>query len=159
MAKVSNFTYSNTTDSSHTIAPKLLGLVSNYSLTGDVADVVTLNNKTADIDSEEIVQIRSRYAEKVNNLVNVMYPAPVAKPIEYSVRLEDILKVTDTADASFRVDEPISCTIAIRHNKSGNITNAIVAAVVVRALSAFVKADGTWRFDDLMRSAERPVVD
>jgi hypothetical protein len=57
------------------------------------------------------------------------------------------------------VDEPIVIQTLIRHPRSGNFTNAVVAEAFIRHISQFVKADGTWRFDDLMRGAERPVVD
>lgn len=158
MARVSAFGFTNTTDSTHVITPKLLGLTTNYSLSQDAADVVTLNNKTAPIDLEEIITFRSRDTELKTN-ANIQYPSKVTKGIEYSVRLDAVLSTTDTADPSFRMDEPIICTIALRHPKSGNIRSAHVAEVFERAASALKKSDGTYRFDDLMRSAERPVVD
>jgi hypothetical protein len=158
MARVSQFGFTNTTAGENTVTPKKLGLTSNYSLSQDVADVAKLNNKTAPIDQEEIIAFRSRDTE-LRTEANIQYPSKVTKGIEYSVRLDDVLSTTDSADATFRVDEPIICTISFRHPKSGNITGAHVATVFERAISALMKEDGTYRFDDLMRSAERPVVD
>lgn len=159
MAKISNFRFTNTTDSTHTITPKLLGFVANYSVKTDTADDVILNNKTAPIDCEELVEFRSRPIAKVNTNLNLQYPSPIKSGIQYQVVVEDTLSTTDDTDSEFRVDEPIVCQITIRHPRSGNIGNDQVSAVVMRAISALVRADGTWRFDDLMRSAERPVVD
>jgi hypothetical protein len=157
--KTSAFGFTNASDSSNEVTAKSLGLTSNYSLTADNADVATLNNKTAPVDQEEIISFRSRDIGAVNTTLNIQYPSKVKSGIEYSLKIEDTLSTTDSADADFRVDEPIICTITFRHPKSGNIGGDQVATVFVRALSALMKADGTWRFDDLMRSAERPVVD
>jgi hypothetical protein len=158
MSKSSSFGFTNTTDGTHSVTQKALGLTQNYSLSSDTADVVRLNNKTAPIDQEELIEFRSRTA-KLTTPLNIQYPSPVKTGIEYSVRLDDLLSTTDSSDPSFRVDEPITCIVTFRHPKSGNITGSQVATVFTRIISSLMKADGTWRFDDLMRSAERPVVD
>jgi hypothetical protein len=159
MAKTSTFGFTNTSAGSNTVTPLALGLTGNYSLTADNADVATLNNKTAPVDQEEIISFRSRDLGSVNSTLNIQYPSRVSTGIEYSLKLEDTLSTTDSADADFRVDEPIICTITFRHPKSGNIGNTQIGTVFLRAISALMKEDGTWRFDDLMRSAERPVED
>lgn len=159
MAKVSAFGFTNTTASTHDVTSLLLGLTSNYAVNSDTADSAVLNNKTAPVDVEELVTFRSRDIATVNTGLNIQYPSKVKKGIQYQVMVEDTLSTTDTVDADFRVDEPIVMQLTVRHPKSGNITNAQVASVFVRLISCLMKADGTWRFDDLMRSAERPVVD
>lgn len=159
MAKVSAFKFTNTTDGSNTVTPKALKLTSNYSVSGEGADTSVLNNKTAPIDAEEIITFRSRQLPKVNTDLNIQYPSKVSGGIQYQIMVEDTLSTTDSSDADFRVDEPIVAQLTIRHPKSGNITGALVGQAVVRLLSSVMKEDGTWRFDDLMRSAERPVVD
>jgi hypothetical protein len=158
--KTSVFGFTNTTDSTHVITPKALGLTDNYAVTSDTSNAAILNNKTAPIDLEEAISFRSDDIKSLKvNGVNIQYPSPVTQGIQYSVQVTDTLSTTDSSDASFRVDEPIQVTISVRHPKSGNINNDVVATVVTRAISALVKADGTWRFDDLMRGAERPVTD
>jgi hypothetical protein len=159
MAKVSTFSFTNTTAGSHDVTPPALGLTTNYALTAQDANNAVLNNKTAPIDAEEIVTYRSRPISTVNTDLNIRYPSPIKTGVQYQVQVEDVLTTTDDADASFRVDEPIVALLTIRHPKSGNISNAIVAQVVQRLLGCILRADGTWRFDDLMRSAEKPVVD
>jgi hypothetical protein len=159
MARSSTFGFTNTTAGTNTITPKKLGLTSNYSLTQDQADVVNLNNKTAPIDQEELISFRSRDLSQVSTGLNIQYPSNVKGGIEYSLRVEETLSTTDSTDATFRVDEPIVCTIAFKHPKSGNITSALVGTVFERAISSLMKEDGTWRFADLMRSAERPTED
>lgn len=159
MAKVSTFSFTNTTAGTNQVTPPALGLTTNYALAAEDANNAVLNNKTAPIDAEEIVTFRSRPIAQVNTDLNIQYPSPVKSGIQYQVQVEDVLTTTDTADASFRVDEPIVALLTIRHPKSGNINNAIIAQVMQRLIGCVLKADGTWRFDDLMRSAEKPVVD
>lgn len=159
MAKVSAFGFTNTTAGSNTVTPLALGLTSNYAVKSDTADTAELNNKTAPIDIEELVTYRSRDIQTVNTNLNIQYPSPVKKGIQYQVMVEDTLSTTDSADPDFRIDEPIVMQLTVRHPKSGNINNAAVGTVFLRLISSLMKTDGTWRFDDLMRSAERPVTD
>lgn len=157
--KQSTFSFTNTTDGPHAVTPPALGLTTNYALANEDANNAVLNNKTAPIDAEEIVTFRSRPIAQVNTDLNIQYPSPVKSGIQYQIQIEDVLTTTDSEDASFRVDEPIVALLTIRHPKSGNINNDIIGTVVRRLVGCIMKADGTWRFDDLMRSAERPVVD
>lgn len=57
------------------------------------------------------------------------------------------------------MDEPVVAYLTIRHQKSGNVTPAIIADVVSRVIGACMRTNGTWRFDDLMRSALSPIND
>jgi hypothetical protein len=159
MAKVSGFTFTNTTAGSNTVTPIALGLTSNYAVSADTANQAILNNKTAGIDSQELVSFRTLNLRDVSNNLDIRNPAPVKSGIQYGVQVEETLVTTDTTDATYRVDEPIVVSVNIRHPKSGNITSAIVAQAFLRTISCLMKTDGTWRFDDLMRSAERPIAD
>jgi hypothetical protein len=135
---------------------KALSLVSNYAVTEDTARAAVLNNKTAPIDQEEIISFRSKDLPNINHSLVIQNPAKVDAAMQYGVQIEEVLTTTDSDDPSFRVDEPIVITATVRHPKSGNFTNSIVAQAFVRMISSLVRADGSWRFDDLMRSAERP---
>lgn len=159
MAKTSTFGFTNNSDSTNTLTMKALGLTSNYAVATESADEARLNNKTAPIDLEELISFRSRKIPIVNTDLNIQYPSKIKAGIQYQVMVEDTLSTTDSADADFRVDEPIVAQLTIRHPKSGNVSGAKVGEVVLRLVSSCIKGDGTWRFDDLMRQAERPVVD
>jgi hypothetical protein len=159
MSKVSQFGFTNNSDSDNTVTAKSLGVTSNYAVITDKADQAVLSNKTTPIDLQEKITYQSRDIQTVNNDLNIQYPSPVKRGIQYGVLLEETLSTTDTSDASFRMDEPIVMSLSIRHGKSGNINNEVVSQCFVRLLSTLMRADGTWRFDDLMRSAERPIVD
>lgn len=159
MAKSSAFGFTNTTASANDVTAIALGLTTNYAVAEDTADSALLNNKTAPIDVEEKITFRTRNIAQVNTSLNNQYPSPVKNGIQYQVMIEDMLSTTDSADTTFRVDEPIVAQLTVRHPKSGNITGTLVKQVIVRLISALIKTDGSWRLDDLMRSAERPVSD
>jgi hypothetical protein len=159
MALTSAFRFTNTSDGSHSVTQKDIGITSNYASIQEDASTAVLNNKTAPIDAEEIVTFRSKSIPKVDTDLNIQYPSPVKAGIQYQIMVEDTLSTTDSTDPTFRVDEPIVAQLTVRHPKSGNIDSNIIGMVVTRLLSAAMKADGTWRFDDLMRGAEKPVVD
>lgn len=158
MSKTSTYGFGNNTDASFTVTPKALGLVSNYAVTEDTARAAVLDNKTAPIDQGEIVSFRSKDLPNINTALTIQNPSKVQKAMQYGVQYEAILTTTDSDDASFRVDEPIVVTATIRHPKSGNFSNAVVTQAFIRMISSLLRSDGTWRFDDLMRSAERPAV-
>lgn len=159
MSKVSSFGYSNDTASTHLVTPQKLGFTSNYAVTKDTANEASLDNKTAPTDQQELISFRSRPIAQVDNDLNIQYPSPVKKGIQYWVTVQETLSTTDTDNPDFRVDEPIHLELEVRHPRSGNITGDIVGTALIRLLSALRREDGSWRFDDLMRSAERPVVD
>jgi hypothetical protein len=158
MAKTSVYGYTNTTPSGTvTVVPTKLAVLDNYATMSDTANSVELTNKTAPIDVEELISYRSRDISEVKSALNIQYPSPVKTGVEYGVKMECTLSTTDSNDASFRVDEPIVMTLAIKHPKSGNITNTHITTAFNRLVSSLIREDGTYRFDDLMRGAEVPV--
>jgi hypothetical protein len=143
------------------MTPTVLGVTSNYALMQDSSDIVRLNNKTAPIDAEEIIKYQSAPLKdgRVPTTARINHPAPVQNGIMYGVRVDSVLVTDDDANPDYRVDEPVVVSISIKHNRSGHITEQLIGEAVDRAYSALKKADGSWRLGDLMRSAERPVVD
>jgi hypothetical protein len=159
MSRTTSFQFTNTSVSSNKLDQVLLGLVSNYAVTTDVADTAVLNNKTAPVDAEEIVTFKTRNIPNVKTNLNIQNPAAVKAGVWYSVEVEGTLVTTDTSDPSYRVDYPSGVTIAFRHPKSGDITPTHIVELLARAVSALRNADGTWRIADLMRGSERPITD
>lgn len=155
MSKTSTFGYSNVTENTTTIKPIDLKVVTNYAKVEDEADVVVLSNKTAPLDQGELITFRANALEKVSSSQIVQNPALVRNGIQYVVKVEEILRTVDSVTGNI-VDEPVVAYLTIRHQSSGNITPAIVTETVKRCLGACMRTDGTWRFDDLMRSALNP---
>lgn len=158
MAKVSSFNFTNTTANANvtSIKPVKLGLTTNYALTEDEPASCVENNKTCPLDQPEITSFRCRDIPKVNSVIPNQYPAPVSDGVQYIITVDELLSTRDDA-IGYRVDDPIVASLTIRHTKSGNITAEHIQTVINRLLGACYKEDGTSRFDDLMRSALKPV--
>lgn len=159
MSKTINFLYTNSgTENNHPVVADCIGLTTNYSFTADTPEECTLDNKTAPIGSE-LITYQCRDIKNVNTALNVQYPSPVKSGVQYTIKLEELARVSDSTDASFCVDEPIVITLSVRHHKADLITNDVVTTAFKRLVSAIERTDGTFRFDDLMRSAERPITE
>lgn len=159
MAKTIGFLFTNRgVENSHPVVADCIGLTTNYSFTADTSDECTLDNKTAPIGSE-LITYQCRDIKNVNTALNVQYLSPVKSGVQYTIKLEDLARVSDSADSSFCVDEPIVITLSVRHHKADLITNEVVTTAFKRLVAAIERTDGTFRFDDLMRSAERPIAE
>lgn len=155
MAKTSSFGYTNVTENAVAVKPIDLKVVTNYAKIEDEATVVALSNKTAPLDQGELVTYRANPLDKVSSSQVIQNPAPVRNGVQYVIKVEEILRTTDGVTGNI-VDEPVVAYLTIRHQLSGNVTPAIVTEVAKRCLGACMRTDGTWRFDDLMRSALSP---
>lgn len=153
MSRTSEFKFTNKTASTKLITPVVISSA-DYAKSQDDANVVVYNNKTAPIDSEEIISVKSRLIPSVSTSLNIQNPAPVKKGLQFAVIVENTLTTTDSADATFRVDEPICWSLTCRFPRSGNVTAALIAQSFERAISACRRSDGTYLFDDFMRQAE-----
>lgn len=159
MALTTKFGFTNTTASSKTVAPVDVKMKSNYALIEDEPSSCVMSNKTCPIDQGELVSFKCQTVKNVSTAQDVLYPAKVQTGIQYVIKVEDLLSVTSDTDPNFRTDLPIVAYLTIRHTKNGAITDEIISQVVSRLLGACRKADGTWRFGDLMRSSLKPEVD
>lgn len=159
MAITTTFGFTNTTASSKTVAPVDVKMKSNYALIEDEPNSCVMSNKTCPIDQGELVSYKCQTVKNVSTAQDVLYPAKVQTGIQYVIKVEDLLSVKSDSDPNFRTDLPVVAYLTIRHTKNGAITEDIVSQVVNRLLGACRKADGTWRFGDLMRSSLKPEVD
>lgn len=159
MPKSSSFGYTNVTANAKTVAPVSLKVVTNYSRLGtDKAEECVLSNKTAPLDVGEMITYRANDLDKVTSTQQIQNPTPNRSGIQYVVKVEDILRTVD-ANGNIISDEPVVAYLTIRHQKSGNVTPAHVESIVSRVIGACQRADGTFRYDDLMRSGITPIAD
>lgn len=153
-----NAGYTNTDKNSNvTISVPNLKPVTNYARIEDEPTVAVVSNVTCPIDQGELLTYRCNEVDHVSTSQKVRNPAKVQDGIQYVVKLEDIFR-TSLATGDI-VDEPVVAYITIRHPRSSNITKDIVDSMFARLIGACYKADGTTRFNDLMRSALMPTTD
>lgn len=154
----SSFAFTNTTAMTKSITPIAIKPTTNYAKVEDEPDQAVLSNKTCPLDQGELISYKASKVAKVSTTQTIQNPSVVPNGIQYVIKAEEILRTID-ADGKIVCDEPIVAYLTIRHQCSGNITNALIGQVVTRVLGACMREDGTWRFDDLMRSALVPVED
>lgn len=154
----SAFSFTNTT-AGQTVGTVAIGAASNYAKTSDEPTEATLINKTASLDQGEVLTYRCREINQVATSQQVLYPARVLNGVEFGVRVDELLRTTDSAGAIV-CDEPIVATLTIKCPKSSNINNAIITTVVNRLLGAcYDQTAKKYRWDDLMRSSLVPTQD
>lgn len=153
----SAFGFTNTSANTHPATPVLIKPVTVYGKKEDTPTSCRLVNKTTPSTQGEILSYQCTNIKTVNTVQTVRNPAPISDGVQYIVRLDEILRTT-YADGTL-LDEPIVVSLSIRHQMSDNVTNDLVSQCVLRLLGACMRTDGTYRFDDLMRSVLAPVVD
>lgn len=165
MAKSSAFGFTNTTASTGTgnkITCVKLQEQSNYGVVVDEPTECRVTNTTTAIGRDELITRFNNPIKKVNTNLKIVNPDKVTDGISYGVIVEAVLTTTDSVDATYRVDEPVVCSISVRHPRSGNVTAANVLTLVSRAVSAFMGDYATYttaEVDKLMRSALQPAPD
>lgn len=154
----SAFSFTNKT-AGQTVGTTAIGIASNYAKTSDEPTEATLTNKTASLDQGEVITYRCREINQVSTSQQVLYPARVLNGVEFGVRVDELLRTTDSSDAIV-CDEPIVATLTIKCPKSSNINNDIITTVVTRLLGAcYDQTAKKYRWDDLMRSSLVPTQD
>lgn len=156
MALTSSFGFTNNAASTKPMTPTNLKVVDVYALKADEPTQVTLDNKTCPLDKGEVLNYMCTDLKRVSTAVDIQHPAEVTTGVQYVIKLDEVLTTTSDSDSEYRVDEPVVAYLTIRHQKSGNITNDLIGQVVTRLIGACRREDGSWRFDDLMRSALKP---
>lgn len=159
MAMTLNVGYTNTTASTQNINPTKLGKESNYAATSETASEVRMSNLTCPADQAEIISYRYRNVSNINIPQGNMYPPEVSGGIEYGVKLDDLLSLTDSTVPSFRVDYPMEVTLTIKHPKSKYITKDVVIGALQRTLGALCNAAGEWDIERIMRGSLEPKAD
>jgi hypothetical protein len=165
MAKTSSFGFSNTTASSgsgNKITCVKLQEQTNYGVVVDEPTECRITNTTAAVGRDELITRFNNPIKKVNTNLKIANPDKVQEGISYGVIVEAVLTTTDSVDATYRVDEPVVCTIQVRHPRSGNVSASNVLTLVSRAVSAFMGDYATYstaEVDKLMRSALQPAPD
>lgn len=156
MALTSSFGFTNKSEATDKIAHIAMRTKTDYSLNEDGPDRCVVSNKTTPIDQPELVTYQCGEIKKVPTSIDVVNPAANTAGVQYGVRVDEVLRVTSTTNDSFIEDFPIVMNITVKHPRCGMITSAQIDGVFQRLIGALVKADGTTRFNDLMRSALKP---
>lgn len=149
---MSNFGYTNTTESTKSVGLEKLGLKSNYSKTEE-ATQVSYDNKTCPLDLGEKIVMSSKVIKNVDNTLTNNHPSNISGGVQYRVQNEALFREYITEDRSVFVDHPIVVYTTIRHERCGAVTEQVVEEALMRNISSLFKDDGSSRVADLMRLA------
>jgi hypothetical protein len=133
-----------------------LGLTTNYAVVTDEPQEVLLDNRTAPLDQQELISFRFRKIGSVNSELNIQNPSPVKAGVQYAVQIEETVR-EQLGDNTY-VDHPVVMYLTVRHHLSGAITASVLQETFERLLSALRReSDNSYRFEDLVRGALRPI--
>jgi hypothetical protein len=161
MALVKTWGYGSDAAADTPITPSSVNPVSAYSLIQDEPTECRLSHQQA-VDNREMISYQCKDVGNVGTYLKSVHPSPVKEGVQYTVRLDEQLKITSTDDPTYAETVPVVAMLVIRHPKNGNISVSDIETVLKRLIGASYKEDTTGissRFGDLMQSALRPVTD
>lgn len=138
-----------------TITPLNVLPVSTYSVLSSKRDECELLYKPSDAENEARIIYRSHRLKAVNNGLSYTMEGK-GQPVTYQVQLENVITTTDKSTGEVLAVEPIVMNLTVRHRYTKNVPAEMVSTLFTQLCGALMKSDGTWRFSDLMKSAERP---
>lgn len=162
MSVQKSFGFGTSSNSAKTVTLPIFKPATGFALVEDEPDTCSLINNDSQVDLGEKLTYNCRKIATVASGLDNMHPAQVQTGVQYQIKLDEQLSITDSGSPTFREDLPITAYVTIRHPKNGNITSSDIDAVFARLISACYKTvDGTLksRFADLMKSALRPTTD
>jgi hypothetical protein len=117
-------------------------------------------NKTSPIDQLETVRVQASEVSDVykGTSIDPSVYAPSRKGLSIVAQVNDILRVTDSVDAAFQLDLPISAHLVIKVPQSSYITADQIMAVAGRPLAALFDSNQltSGRIANLLRGAVTP---
>lgn len=121
---------------------------------------VVLTNLTCPVDRPE--RFRISYSEIANiysgSGVDASLLAPTKRGVSVLVQLTEILSVSESTDADYRIDLPVSYHLVIKVPANENITSAMIMTGLGRLLSGLFDTgvETTSRLDAILRGSLVP---
>jgi hypothetical protein len=159
MAKSVSLNYTDTTGGtapSLTMAAKNYGV--DYAKKVDVAGQADITNLTSPTDAPNTERF------SLNTIADIYKGSPVTDGYKSSNKsgfsllsqCNLVATITDSEDATYRVDVPISAHVVLKGPNDQNITSAHLTACLLRALGGLYETDGSLRLASLIRGGLMP---
>lgn len=161
MSIVKTWGYGTNVNADTGITPSSVNPVSDFALIVDEPNECRLQSQQA-VDNVEQISYQCKDIPNVLTTAKSVHPTPVKAGVQYTVRLDEQLKLTSSDDPTYAETVPVVAMLVIRHPKNGNLTVSDIETIHKRLVGAsFKEVSGTVssRFGDLMQSALRPVND
>lgn len=164
MAKVKSLGYTDTTIqgvSELNFSRGLLNFEKDFRIKSNTAGKeIVLTNITSPVDRPE--KLRIGYSEVANVYngtgVEPTVCAPTKKGTQILVQLTEVISVTDSADADYRLDLPVSYHVVIKVPTSEYVTSSDIVTGLGRLVSGLFDTgvSTTTRLDAILRGALVP---
>lgn len=163
MSKVVNVGYTDTPISGVTALEFPRGLVNygaDFRTVSDAPGELVITNITSPTDRPEAFRFGYSSVADVykGTSIDPSVFAPSRKGISLLVQLTDTYSVTDTTDAEFRVDLPISTHLVIKVPSSEYLTTAMIQTQIGRLVSGIFEtgSEELTRLQALLRGSLKP---
>jgi hypothetical protein len=122
---------------------------------------VVITNISCPVDRPENLRIAYTPVSNIyaGSGVDPSISAPTKQGVSILCQLTEIQSVTDSVDADYRVDLPLSCHLVIKVPASEHVTAALVHTMVGRLLSGLFDQGATTasRLDSILRGSLVPI--
>lgn len=143
-----------------TLARGKLNFGADFRVKDEGAGKLILTNITSPLDRNEEIMYSTTSVANIYDKTSIdpsVY-APSRKGVNLYSKITDIYEVTDSTDADFLIQLPVSVSITIRTANSPYIDANAVQAVVARAVSTLYDTDSEsiTRLNALLRGSLKP---
>lgn len=162
MAISKTWGYGSSTASTEKLTAAVMNVNSDFALLKDEPTECVVGNTGSALDLGENVSYSCVKIPTVASGLDNQYPPAVKSGVQYVIKVEEQVKLTDSGNAAYAEILPVTAYVTIRHPKNGNLTSSDIDTVFARLIGACYKTEGgvtSTRFNDLMRSALRPTSD
>lgn len=137
MSKTLNVGYTDTVATPKNLPVPDLSYGVDFRVKSETANEVVITNVTSPIDRPE--QLRFGYSEIKDVYANTSVDPSVysnsRKGVQILCQVTDVYSVSDTVDATYRVDLPVSCHVVVKIPACELITPDQIKALVFRSVS------------------------
>jgi hypothetical protein len=163
MAKTTNLGYTDTPVEGNPILKfdrPAINFKADFRVKSNGGKEVVLTNITSPIDRPE--NIRIAYTDVANIYggtgIDPSIAAPTKRGISLLTQITDVVSVTDSNDADYRVDLPISAHLVLKLPASEFITAQTVTTIIGRLLSAYYDtgSESPSRLESILRGSLVP---
>lgn len=164
MSKSTSTGYTDTAIAGYTPQTLTMGAVNfgaNFTVKSEIGGKeLVITNLTCPVDRPE--KFRYSFTDVANVYtgtgIEPSLAAPSKKGISLLVQLTEVLSVTESTDADFRIDLPVSYHLVVKVPSSEYITASVVQTGICRLLSGLYATgdDATTRIDALLRGSLKP---
>lgn len=163
MAKVITKNYTDTAVSgvtSLTFPRAILNFGADFRVKQNQPNEVILTNITSPVDRPETIRVGWTNIANVYTGTGIepSYVAPTKRGVSVLVQVTDIITVTDSVDADYRVDLPVSYHVVIKIPANENLTTTLIQEGLGRMVSGLFATGSTTltRLESLIRGSLVP---